>query len=181
MTRVLLAWVTLFAVFLSAMPCEDLVLAVPTEDVQSSNLAGSDHGNEKDEPCPDDRDEDSCPDECACLCCPGHATIDFTPRIILSARDALPFESPLPLATVPTLAIVRPSFRPPRRLWTSRAIPARAGPTPRAEKRSICPIWGLAPFRGTDEGYGEETTSADSTRSCGAHAVPSGSRSGAIS
>ncbi len=138
MTRVLLAWVTLFAVFLSATPCEDLVLPVPTEDVQSSDLASSDHGNAKDERCPGDRDKDSCPDECACLCCPGHATIDFTPRILLSARDALPFESPLPLATVRTLAIVRPSLiRPPRRLWTSRAIPARAGP------RSLVPnyVW----------------------------------------
>ncbi len=179
MTRTVFAWITVLAVFLSAMPCEDLVPATASAAVQLPASDAADPSIEDDGTCPVEEDEDSCPDECACLCCPGHATVEFSPQFLLRAPQSIAIDSRPPHLLFTSLAVVRRTFRPPRPSWMPRAIPARAGPEPQAEKRAKRPLVGLASFRGSDEEYDKQTNTygrtAYGSRHCGAITVFNGS------
>jgi hypothetical protein len=54
-------------------------LAAPFETSDAANTSPVNHADGV--PCPDGGDEGPCDGGCPCICCPGHATVIFTPSV----------------------------------------------------------------------------------------------------
>lgn len=92
------------------------MVAGPTVAASSSGTALTSSVNHADGvPCPDGGDEGPCDGGCPCICCPGHATVVFSPSGVSLGTPHLSTEHRFgPLETNHPSGIHLRVFRPPR-------------------------------------------------------------------